>query len=140
MATYNPAGLKAVHYSTDGTDDSWTAIAGPIAAAEGLEETTIEQLITNSSYQSGGSINPTITFMDHATKATMKGFAVGNSRAAKFFAFEYLNGRLMKTSLAIFPHVTEAPKFQRSEGDSGWKLMLKLDDDAPIAELDSLTA
>lgn len=141
MATeFNPGGVKAVHHSATAAADSWTQISGPVAAAENLEEALIEQITTNSAYQSGGSINPTITFVDHDDKATIRGFAVGNSRAAKYFAIEFFNGKIYRTSQAVFPMVQEAPKGARSEGDSGWKLSLKLDDDAPYTAVSSLTS
>ena len=135
-ADYNPAGLKAVHYSDDGTDDSWTKINGEVVEAENLPETGIDQETTNSSYQSGVSINPTVRYSDHQDKATIKAL----NRTPKFFALEYFDGTIHKTEEAVYPKVLNVPKPRRADGDSLWQLSFMLDSDSGYEEIDSLTS
>lgn len=135
MATdFKPAGLKAVHRSATGAGGAWTKITGDVIEAENLPETGIDQETTNSSYQSGVSIAPTIRFSDHTDKATVKAL----NRTRTFFALEYFDGTIHKTTEAVYPKVLNVPKPRRADGDSLWQLSFALDSDAGYTEIASL--
>lgn len=139
MADFRTGGLKAVHYSDTGASSTWTKITGDIAEADGLDVAVIEQQITNSVYQSGGTYAPSVRFTDHTDKATLTALALGNNRAKKFFAFEYFDGTIYKTTEAVYPRVRDLPKALRNEGDALWELAITLDADEPITKIASLT-
>lgn len=135
-ADYKPAGLKAVHYSDNDALDSYTKINGEVVEAEGLPETGIDQETTNSSYQSGVSINPTIRYSDHQDKATLKAL----NRTPKFVALEFYDGTFLKTPEAVYLKVLDVPKPRRADGDSLWQLSYMLDSDAGYTDATTLTS
>ena len=135
-ADYKPAGLKAVHYSDAAAIDTWTKINGEVVEAENLPETGIDQETTNSSYQSGVSVNPTIRYADHQDKATIKAL----NRTPKYFALEYYDGTIQRTEAAVYPKVLNVAKPRRADGDSLWQLSFVLDSDAGYVDVASLTS
>jgi len=140
MATeFRPAGLKAVHHSDSAAVDSWTVITGDPIEAEGLEEAFILQQKTDGNYQSGASLNPRVRFSDWDDFATLRGFAVGNSRAKKYFAFEYFDGTILRNTDPQYPMVRRMPKARRADGDSLWEMGFDLDADTPYTEVAALT-
>jgi len=135
-----PGGLKAVHYSDTGAVGSWTKIISDLTKnTEKLTPDAIKTDLTNSSVQSGRSWNPTLHFDDFQDKATLEGFAIGASRAKKFFALEFYDGTILKSAQAIYPIVNDNLMANRSDGDNEWTLEIALDDDLCFTKIASLT-
>lgn len=137
--SFNTGGVKAVHYSNDGTTGSWTQISGDVTRVDGLEVEPINQEHTAGDYQSGDSHNPTFYFNDDSDYSTVRGFAVGASRAKKYIAIEFFDGRILKTKVGVYLKVMQVPKAQRSEGDSEWGLSYNHQADEMLEDIASLT-
>lgn len=139
MADVRPGGVKAVHYSTTGAGGSWTQINGEIESVDGMGPEVIEQAHTSGNYQSGETSAPSFLFLDFTDYDTLRALAVGGSRAKRFFAVEYFDGTIYKTSVAVYPKVVLTPKGARDEGDSGWTLSWNHSADTMLTKISSLS-
>ncbi len=135
-AEYRTGGVEEIHYSDDGTVDSWTQASGTITRAENLPPTSIEQEHTTGNYQSGENGAPTIYLNDFEDYATVKAL----NRVKKYVALVFKDGVILKTTDPVFMKALLVPKAKRNEGDAEWSISWNEDGDTAFTKIAALTS